>query len=145
MEIQGQIKIRVIRSQQDWDAALAVREEVFIKEQGVPSSIERDDNDDRAIHVIASHENEIIGTARLTTDLEARIGRVAVIKKWRRQGIAGLLLNALEDEARKLGFTEMTLHSQSYVNQLYLNHGYVQNGPEFSEADINHVPMTKRL
>ena len=100
MEIQGQIKIRVIRSQQDWDAALAVREEVFIKEQGVPSSIERDDNDDRAIHVIASHENEIIGTARLTTDLEARIGRVAVIKKWRRQGIAGLLLNALEDEAR---------------------------------------------
>ena len=57
MEIQGQIKIRVIRSQQDWDAALAVREEVFIKEQGVPSSIERDDNDDRAIHVIASHEN----------------------------------------------------------------------------------------
>ena len=145
MEILEQIETRVIHSQSDWDAALAVREEVFIKEQGVLPSIERDHKDNQAIHVIALHEKEIIGTARLTTDREARIGRVAVIPKWRRIGVAGLLLEALENEALKLGFAEITLHSQSYVNQLYLKHGYVPNGPEFQEADIDHTPMVKRL
>ncbi len=145
MGILRQIKIRVVSSPQDWDGALSVRREVFIEEQGVSPIIERDDKDNRAIHVIALYGNETIGTARLTIDREARIGRVAVTPTWRRKGVAGLLLDALENEALKLGFTQITLHSQSYVNQLYLKHGYIPNGQEFQEADINHTPMVKRL
>ncbi|MXW29841.1 MAG: GNAT family N-acetyltransferase [Chloroflexi bacterium] len=127
------------------EGALAVRHEVFIVEQGVPPELERDDADDSAVHVVAGDGTSVVGTARLTRDGEARIGRVAGLPGWRRRGIAGLLLAALESEARRLGIEELSLHSQTYVQALYERHGYAVTGPGFVEAGIDHVPMAKRL
>ena len=139
------IEVRVASSGADAQGAFAVRREVFILEQGVPPELERDDADDSAVHVVASDGAAIVGTARLTRDGEARIGRVAVLPAWRRRGIAGLLLAALEEEARRLGIEEVSLHSQTYVQELYERHGYGVTGPGFVEAGIDHVPMAKRL
>ena len=139
------IEVRIVAGDEDWQAALAVRREVFIVEQGVPAEIEQDDSDATAIHVVASCDGEIVGTARLTRDDETRIGRVAVLPPRRRRGIAGLMLAALEAEARRLGLSEVSLHSQSYVQSLYGKLGYEVTGPPFVEAGIDHVPMSKRL
>ena len=125
--------------------AFKVRHEVFIVGQGVPPELERDDADDSAVHVVASEGAVVVGTARLTRDGEARIGRVAVLPAWRRRGIAGMLLAALESEARSLGIAEVSLHSQTYVQALYERNGYAIRGPGFVEAGIDHVPMSKRL
>ena len=138
-------EIRIVAGDADWQAALAVRREVFIVEQGVPPDVERDDSDATAVHVVASCDGEIVGTARLTRDDEARIGRVAVLPSLRRRGIASLMLAALEAEARKLGVAEVSLHSQSYIQSLYDKLGYEVTGPPFVEAGIDHVPMSKRL
>ena len=140
-----EMEIRIVAGDADWRAALAVRREVFIVEQGVPPDVERDDSDATAVHVVASCDGEVVGTARLTRDEEARIGRVAVLPSLRRRGIAGLMLAALEAEARKLGVHEVSLHSQSYVQSLYDKLGYEVTGPPFVEAGIDHVPMSKRL
>ena len=113
--------------------------------RGVPVDVERDDSDATAVHVVASCDGEVVGTARLTRDEEARIGRVAVLPSLRRQGIAGLMLATLEAEARKLGVDEVSLHSQSYVQSLYDKLGYKVTGAPFVEAGIDHVPMSKRL
>lgn len=142
---QQSIEIRVASSDNDMHGAFAVRREVFILEQGVPPELERDDADESAVHVVARDGTAVIGTARLTLDGEARIGRVAVLPAWRRRGIAGLLLAALESEAQRLGIAEVSLHSQTYVQALYERHGYAVTGPGFVEADIDHVPMAKRL
>lgn len=142
---QQSIEVRVASSDDDMHGAFAVRREVFILEQGVPPELERDDADDSAVHVVARDGTAVIGTARLTRDGEARIGRVAVLPAWRRRGIAGLLLAALESEARRLGIAEVGLHSQTYVQALYERHGYTVTGPGFVEAGIDHVPMAKRL
>ena len=139
------IQVRVASSDADMQGAFAVRHEVFIVEQGVPPELERDEADDGAVHVVASDGAAVIGTARLTRDGEARIGRVAVLPAWRRRGVAGLLLVALEDEAQRLGIEEVSLHSQTYVQALYERHGYAVTGPGFVEAGIDHVPMAKRL
>ena len=139
------IQVRVASGDADMRGAFAVRQEVFIVEQGVPPELERDDADATAVHVVASDGTAVIGTARLTRDGEARIGRVAVRPAWRRRGIAGLLLAALEAEARRLGIEEVGLHSQTYVQTLYERHGYAVTGPGFVEAGIDHVPMAKRL
>lgn len=145
MAEQHRIEVRVASSGADMEGALAVRHEVFIVEQGVPPELERDDADDSAVHVVAGDGTSVVGTARLTRDGEARIGRVAVLPGWRRRGIAGLLLAALESEARRLGIEELSLHSQTYVQALYERHGYAVTGPGFVEAGIDHVPMAKRL
>ena len=139
------VQVRVASGDADMQGAFAVRHEVFIVEQDVPPELERDDADDSAVHVVASDGAAVIGTARLTRGGEARIGRVAVLPAWRRRGIAGLLLAALESEARRLGIAEVSLHSQTYVQALYERHGYAVTGPGFVEAGIDHVPMAKRL
>ena len=137
--------MRLVVSKDDWSDALAIRHEVFILEQEVPPELEKDGLDEGATHVVATRGDVVIGTARLVTKGEARIGRVAVLKPWRHRGIAGLLLEALETEARQLGVRSLTLHSQAYVQRLYEKHGYVPNGPGFEEAGIDHIPMAKRL
>lgn len=145
MAEEQQIEVRVASSETDMEGAFAVRHEVFIVEQGVPEELERDNADETAVHVVASNGPAVIGTARLTQDGEDRIGRVAVLPAWRRRGIAGMLLAALEGEAQRLGIQEVSLHSQTYVRALYERHGYAVTGPGFVEAGIDHVPMAKRL
>ncbi|MCY4581872.1 MAG: GNAT family N-acetyltransferase [Chloroflexi bacterium] len=142
---QQHIEVRVASSTADMEAALAVRHEVFVLGQGVPLELEHDEDDAGAVHVVACDGATVVGTARLTRDGEARIGRVAVLSSWRRRGIAGMLLAALESEAAQLGIAEVGLHSQMYVQALYERHGYTVTGPGFVEAGIDHVPMAKRL
>ena len=141
----GQVAVRVVGSEADWQGALAVRHAVFVVEQGVPLELERDELDASAVHVVAASSGEVVGTARLTLEAELRIGRVAVLPPWRRRGIAGMLVSALEAEARRLGAAEVSLHSQSYVRSLYAKLGYAVAGEPFVEAGIDHVLMIKRL
>ncbi len=140
-----QVEVRVAAGGADWRGALAVRHTVFVVEQGVPPELEQDDLDASALHVVAVSGNGVVGTARLTREDGARIGRVAVLPAWRRRGIAGMLVAALEAEARRLGASRVSLHSQSYVQSLYAKLGYEADGPPFIEAGIDHIPMTKHL
>ena len=145
MREQGQVAVRVVGGEADWRGALAVRHAVFVIEQSVPLELERDDLDASAVHVVAASGGEVVGTARLTRETELHIGRVAVLPSWRRRGIAGMLVSALEAEARRLGGVEVSLHSQSYVRSLYAKLGYEASGAPFVEAGIEHVLMRKRL
>lgn len=134
----------------DRAAALGVREAVFIAEQHVPVELERDDDDARAIHMLArDRDDTAIGTGRLlidpphdgTTAVTGRIGRMAVLPAWRSQGIgAGLLLSLLE-HARSRGVAQITLHAQHDAIDFYRRHGFAARGAEFEEAGIQHVEM----
>ena len=65
-----------------WDQArneaYRIRELVFIKEQGVPKELEIDEHDSSAIHVLAQHKGQYIGTARLVSlgNNKAQIGQI---------------------------------------------------------------------
>lgn len=150
------IAIRTVRSQDaarnaaDRDAAFEVRRRVFIEEQRVPEDIERDSHDATAVHAVAEIHpgGRVVATGRLVVDHAAsrgRIGRMAVLPGYRRQGIASRVLLALEDEARRLGLADVELHAQSYVQALYAKHGYAVDGAPFMEAGIPHVTMVKTL
>ncbi len=141
----NRIEIRVAADSADQQAALAVRRAVFVAEQNVPPELEQDALDASATHVVAVSAGRVVGTARLTRETTPRIGRVAVLPPWRRQGIAAMLVSALEAEALRMGAPEVSLHSQRYIQTLYANLGYRVAGAPFVEAGINHVPMLKRL
>ena len=141
------LTIRSSIEPRDLEAAMAVRWPVFVEEQGVPPEEERDSSDLVSVHALAEINGHVVGTGRLVLegDDAGHIGRIAVLPAWRRRGIAGRIVTALEVEAAQRGIQEVALHAQTYVQELYGKLGYVVSGPGFLEAGIDHVPMVKRL
>lgn len=121
-----------------------VRRIVFIDEQIVPPELEWDDADEHASHVVAITDNgEAVGTARLISD--CRIGRMAVLKPWRKRGVGGSMLTALLDISIKHGCSLVRLHAQTHALAFYARYGFVAVGDEFEEAGIAHRAMTRTL
>ena len=122
----------------------AVREVVFVQEQGVPPQIEIDELDPRCRHVLARDAvGAPIGTARLSP--EGRIGRMAVLRPWRAHGVGSALLHALMRVAREDGLDRVNLHAQETAIDFYRRHGFSPVGERFVEAGIVHLAMQRRL
>ncbi len=141
------IVVRQSASEEDAAGLRALRFEVFVHEQGVPADEELDRHDAAAIHAVAVHGGVVVGTGRLivVSDVEARVGRMAVRATVRKQGVGSALLRFLEAEARSRGITRIVLHAQAHVRSFYDKHGYVTEGGPFTEAGIEHISMTKPL
>lgn len=131
----------------DWSVdrkiLMALREEVFIREQSVPADMEWDEFDSQSRHVVAMADGIPIGTGRLLPD--GHIGRMAVLRKWRGQGAGSALLTALMDIARKLGMPHVLLNAQVQALPFYLRHGFRAEGGEFPDAGIPHRRMVRDL
>jgi len=131
-----------------WEKAQAVaaplRFAIFVGEQNVPAGIELDEMDEKSLHAVAFDDaGKAIGTGRLLP--EGKIGRMAVVKEWRRRGVGADLLEALIAEARRRGFKEVTLSAQLQAAEFYRAHGLVAEGKVYSEAGILHQTMRKEL
>jgi predicted GNAT family N-acyltransferase len=129
-------------------AAIAVREEVFCREQGVPAEEERDGLDDHALHLVAVDPagERVVATLRLlVTGGEAKIGRVAVERRWRRRGIASRMLEMALARSRELGCARARLAAQIQATQLYEHAGFTIESAPFEEAGIAHVWMAREL
>lgn len=149
-----EIVIRPVENEGELFSALAIREIVFIEEQSVPESLERDDDDVAAFHVLAMHGKHAVGTGRLValakppegeTGAWGRIGRMALLKSHRRHGTGSQLLLSLEAEARRRHFVGIMLHAQLSAMEFYQRHGYQPHGGVFEEAGMPHLEMKKHL
>ena len=119
-----------------------IRLEVFVYEQEVPEDMEWDELDQDALHAIVKKENQVIGTARLIIDgQEAKIGRMAIKKEYREQGVGQKLLSTLIQTAKEKGAQECILHAQTHAIAFYAKAAFEPNGPIFDEAGIPHVEM----
>ena len=133
---------RVIQTQEEMDMAKAIRLEVFVKGQDVPISIEMDEYDDVATHVICQYGDKFIGTGRLVQHGdEVKLGRVAVLEEFRGVGAGKAIMLKLIEEARKLEPGVIYGNAQVWALKFYENLGFVAVGEEFLEADIVHVRM----
>jgi predicted GNAT family N-acyltransferase len=133
-------KVRLACWRAERDKLCAVRRIVFIEEQKVPAELEWDGADEHASHVLAiADDGEAIGTARLKAD--CRIGRMAVLRPWRRRGVGGSMLAALLDIAIKHGCSRVHLHAQTHALAFYARYGFIAVGDEFEEAGIAHRAM----
>jgi predicted GNAT family N-acyltransferase len=143
-----EVAIRWSHGRGDMLGAFAVRERVFYGEQGVPPEEEYDGRDDEAQHLVALEPGgeRVIGTLRLLVDGEnAKIGRVAVEREWRRRGIASRMLALAVARARELGCTSVRLAAQVAATELYRQAGFAVESDVFEEAGIPHVWMGKAL
>lgn len=123
-------------------AAMTVRERVFVREQGVPAEIERDELDATSTHVVAfGLQGETIGTGRLLPD--GHIGRLAVMKKWRDKGVGAALFESLLQLAAAAGMERLELHAQTPAAGFYARYGFATRGAEFYEAGLPHITMVR--
>jgi predicted GNAT family N-acyltransferase len=125
-----------------------VREQVFCREQGVSKEEELDGLDDQALHLVAvgPEGDRVIGTLRvLLAGREAKIGRVAVERRWRCRGIASRMLEMALAGARERGCSRARLAAQVQATHLYEQAGFAIESEPFEEAGIAHVWMGRRL
>jgi predicted GNAT family N-acyltransferase len=152
-------------------AALDLRRDVFVDEQGVPSELEEDGRDADADHaVVLDDAGRALATARLLdpghpngsagadpgldrgrdrdprpTEPAGIIGRVAVRAEARRRGLGRAVTAALERRAAARGLPAVELHAQTAVEGFYATDGYLPISDRFMEAGIEHVSMRKEL
>ena len=148
--IAEEIEIRWASEPDDVPGAIAVREQVFCREQGVPREEEIDGLDDSAEHLVAlapqGDGERVIATARLLVSGErAKIGRVAVERDWRRRGIAARMLRLAIRRARERGCRRARLAAQLDAVALYEQAGFAVESDEFEEAGIPHVWMGREI
>lgn len=136
--------LRIANWQNDSGPLRAIREAVFIHEQGVPPELEWDEADASCIHVLAMDSaRKPVGTARLLRD--GSIGRMAVLKDWRGKGVGSALVQCLLREARSRQIKQIDLNAQTHAVGFYLKFGFQRVGEEFLDAAIPHVKMVLRL
>ena len=140
------MEVRPVRDDAEVEQALALRERVFVGEQGVDPSADRDAFDDEALHFVAVEDDRVIGTCRvLIRDGVARLGRMVVEREERGRGIGARVLDVAERVAAERGATLVRLHAQSAAVSFYARGGYAEVGEPFVEEGIDHITMEREL
>ncbi|MBW6411056.1 GNAT family N-acetyltransferase [Clostridium weizhouense] len=123
-----------------------VRYEVFACEQKIFQENDFDDIDKKVFHLFLQDKEKIVAYARLIpseiTYTQSSIGRVLVLKEYRRKGIAfDLMKRSVEFLREKLNEDQIVVSAQLYVKELYESVGFKVVSDIYDEVDIPHVKM----
>ncbi len=129
----------------DIATCLHLRRVVFIDEQGVSEADELDDLDGLSLHLLAMDSNVPVGTARVyILNGVAKIGRVCVIKSYRRTGLGAALIRKALDVAQGKA-TKAKLGAQVHALGFYEALGFAAIGAVYDDAGIDHRDMVRAL
>ncbi|WP_318466285.1 GNAT family N-acetyltransferase [Photobacterium leiognathi] len=120
-----------------------VREQVFIQEQQIDPEIEFDGLDSEAVHVLVMDGEQPLGTGRILAD--GHIGRIAIMKSARGQGLGAKVVQTLVEYAQQQGYPRVDLGAQTHAVDFYRKLGFMPYGDEFMEANIPHQAMEQML
>jgi len=136
------MKVVVAKTQKEIIDNMLVRGYVFVIEQAIDWEIEYDGLDDKCVLFTAYIDDLAVGAARLYKN---KVGRVATLKEYRKQGIGAKIMKTIELYAKDNKMPYLKLHAQLYVKDFYEHLGYIVEGEIFQEAEIDHVLMKKQM
>lgn len=119
-----------------------LRSDVFIVEQACAyADLDGRDVEPATRHLWVDGDDGPIATARLLQDPDAlRIGRLCVDASHRGTGVAAALMHAALE---LVGDGDSVLDAQAHLAHWYARFGFEQDGPEFVDVGIPHVPMRR--
>ncbi|MHA7130981.1 GNAT family N-acetyltransferase [Algoriphagus namhaensis] len=139
------LEVKKIRAAEDLKAAFAIRERVFVLEQGVNSTDEYDQFEESSTHFLARLEGEAVGTARWRiTSNGVKLERFAVAAHARGGGVGQALVEAVLADIRQnpeASGRQLYLHAQLKAVSLYEKFGFEKVGEIFEECNILHYQM----
>jgi predicted GNAT family N-acyltransferase len=120
------IEIREPRTEREFENYYELRWEVLRKPWNQPKGSEKDEYEEKATHIIACINNNIIGVGRvhLNSEKEAQIRYMAIKVSYRGKGIGSLVLKELERIAKEEGANYIILNAREHVVDFYKIHGY---------------------
>lgn len=126
---------------------LALRSQIFVVEQQCIYQ-DIDLKDQKALHVLGYIEGKLVAYSRIFEPgayfLNASIGRVAVSKLNRNQGLGYQIMKAaIAAIAEQFKQRKIEISAQTYLINFYKNLGFSCIGDSYLEDDIPHIKMIK--
>lgn len=127
------------------DEAKMIRTAVFCDEQGFND--EFDTTDYYAKHIIIYHDDKPVGVGRYFTEdnKEYHIGRIAVLKDYRKYGYGKKIMDIIENNIKKTNATKIVLSAQCRAKGFYDKCGYTSIGDIYLDEHCEHIKMYKNI
>ncbi len=137
-------EIQIATSPEDQMKAMMVRCIVFCGEQGVPYTVERDEFETSAVHILGVLEGEPVAAGRVRYFPDyAKLERIAVLRPYRKRGIGSEITRFLVSLAQERGYSSYRMNAQVRHEAFYARLGFHSLGERFMEAEIKHILMVR--
>jgi len=138
---------KVVRTDEERDQAFRVRNEVFVKEQGLFASSDVDEYDRDALHIIAECEERVVGTVRVYQEGRELWmgGRLAVVKEYRTGKVGSVLVKEAMKTVKSRGARCFLAFIQSKNVRYFRRLGWKPVGPTVLLHGVSHQRMEADL
>ena len=134
------IKVRIVANNEEMEIVRDIRHQVFIVEQKVPQHVEVDQFEESARYLLATLDDQFVGTARWRkTTKGIKLERFAVLKEKRTYGVGRALVEFILEQV--INEAVVYLHAQDHVILFYKKFGFQHIGDYFYEGGISHKKM----
>lgn len=144
------IKIISPKTREEFKAYYQIRYKELREPWGLQKGTEKDDYEPISRHFMAVDDttNKIVGTVKLM-EKESGVGwfsHMAVRSDYQNKGVGKLLLNFIEEEAKREGYTTLGCMSRLNTTEYFERAGYTINGlPSQYIGTTQVVWMEKKL
>ena len=142
------VTLREVPFGSSWYQACTVLRDDYLRR---PLGLRLTENDvrgeDSQIHVAALAGDGVLGTAILkpVSASLVKLRQMVVAEEARGSGLGRDIVHFAEQVARSRGFSDIELNARLVARGFYEKLGYSAVGPQFSEVNIPHVQMIRRL
>ena len=140
--MENNLKVEIVKWIDAHESLYMIREKVFIEEQKVTSQLEWDGMDEEAIHFLAFKNEKAIGCARaFVIENYMQLGRMAVLKEYRGEGIGTALLEKAMTTAKLNELSVIYISAQCQAIDFYKKFGFEITSDIYLDAEILHRDM----
>ena len=141
--MKNNLKIEIVKWIDGLSQLKNIREKVFIQEQKVTPQLEWDGMDEKAIHFLVFNDKAAIGCERaIVIKDHMQLGRMAVLKEYRGQGIGSALLEKAMTIAKLNQLSAIYISAQCHAIDFYKKFGFEVTSDIYLDAEIPHRDMT---
>ena len=140
--MENNLKIEIVKWIDEHESLTMIREKVFIKEQKVTPQLEWDGIDEKAIHFLVYKDEKAMGCARaLVIENHMQLGRMAVLKECRGEGIGSNLIEKAVTTAKLNQLSSIYISAQCHAIDFYKKFGFKVTSDIYLDAEIPHRDM----